>query len=315
MHKKSKISKNFTRSSQCNAANKLANIPIIGWINWVQHRFAKANLYFGHGTDNALDEAVYLVLGTLKVPFDCSPKILQKNLNKTQSQKLLRLVELRIEKKIPVAYLLKEAWFANIPFHVNRHVMIPRSSIAELIEQEFQPWIDKKRIKNILDIGTGSGCIAIACAKKFPQSRVDATDISKAALSVAKINVKKHHLKTRVTLSHANLFPLRRNKYDIIVSNPPYVGKNEFANLPAEYYHEPKTAFDGFGDDGLEIVTKIIMQAKNHLTKHGILIVEVGNSDEALLRKFPNLPFIWPDFANGDSGIFILTAKDLHACT
>jgi ribosomal protein L3 glutamine methyltransferase len=284
------------------------------WLDWTYEKLDASDIYFGHGTANAWDEAVYLICGCFNLSFNATAKDLRKTASNIQVKKLKELVRLRISKKIPVAYLLNEAWFAGLAFYVDERVMIPRSSIAELIEQEFQPWVRRSQVQRILDIGTGSGCIAIACAKKFKYAQVDATDISLDALAVAKINVTKHRLNSRVHLFHNDLFPAKTDKkYDIIVSNPPYVSKIEFANLPMEYYHEPESAFLGFGKGGLDLVTKILTHAKNYLTPNGILVVEVGNSEKALLEKFPDLPFIWPDFTEGEGGIFILTAKDLHA--
>jgi ribosomal protein L3 glutamine methyltransferase len=272
-------------------------------------KFNQANLHFGHGTDNAYDEAVNIALRALNLAFDSAPSILKRQLTKEECLKIEKLINERIKKRIPAAYLLKEAWFAGLQFYVDERVMIPRSSMAELIEQKFHPWIDENQVHNILDLGTGSGCIAITCAIALPKTQVDAIDISANALKVAKINVQKHHLEKRVHLLHGDLFaPIGKQKYDIIVSNPPYVSSEEIRTLPKEYSHEPKLAFYGGKNKGLDLVIKIIQKAKNHLTKNGILVVEVGNNCETLQEKLPQIPFIWPDFEHGEGGIFILSA-------
>lgn len=275
-------------------------------------RFNEARLHFGHGTDNPYDEAINIVLHVLNLPFDVDKSILNKTLTVKERAKIENLVATRIKKRIPAAYLLQEAWFMGLPFYVDERVMIPRSSMAELIEHKFSPWIDENKVRNILDLGTGSGCIAIACAKAFPKAKVDAIDISTDALAVAEINVRKHHLKRRINLLHGDLFaPIDNKKYDIIVSNPPYVSAKEMKTLPKEYSHEPKLAFYGGKNKGLDLVIKIMQEAKKHLTANGILVVEAGNNCEILQKMFPKIPFIWPDFEHGEGGIFVLPFHSL----
>lgn len=277
-------------------------------ISQITSQLNDANLHFGHGTDNAYDEAVNIALRALNLPFNIKPAILNRELTEKELLKIRKLVNTRIKKQIPAAYLLKEAWFAGLKFYVDERVMIPRSSMAELISQNFSPWIDKRKVRNILDLGTGSGCIAIACAIAFPKATIDAVDISEDALEVAKINVEHHDLKSRVNLLHGDLFsPIGNKKYDIIVSNPPYVSHEEMQTLPKEYSHEPKLAFYGGKNNGLDLVIKIIQTTKKHLTTNGILVVEAGNNCEILQEMLPEIPFIWPDFAHGEGGIFILS--------
>jgi ribosomal protein L3 glutamine methyltransferase len=280
-------------------------------LKWTTQQFRAAKIYYGHGTDNAWDEAVALARFVLHFPPDADAAILEKSLTPKQQQAIKKLVQLRIKKRIPVAYLTHEAWFAGLAFYVNQQVLIPRSPLAEIIEQRFQPWSKPKQIRRVLDIGTGSGCIAIACAAHLPWTQVDAVDISKAALQVARRNVREHRLKSRVHLYQSDLFAaLKNKKYDVIISNPPYVGAAEMRGLPKEYQHEPRQALQA-KQNGLEIVLRILNEAGRHLTKKGILIVEVGNSEMALRKKLPHVPFIWLEFARGGGGVFLLTAEDL----
>jgi ribosomal protein L3 glutamine methyltransferase len=275
-------------------------------LNWGAKQFTKAKLYFGHGTDNAWDEAVYLALHVLQLPYDIDRSVLKRELTDLERDAILILFQKRIDQKIPAAYLINEAWFCGLRFYVDERVLIPRSPIAELIQAHFKPWIGTKKTARILDLCTGSGCIAIACAAAFPEAEVDATDIDDGALAVAAINVAKHKMTNRVKLIKSDIFSaLDGNKYDIIVSNPPYVDAAEMASLPAEYQHEPQLALAA-GKDGLVLVDRILHEAKDYLTTSGLLVVEVGASAEALLKKYPNTPFIWPEFANGGDGVFIL---------
>jgi ribosomal protein L3 glutamine methyltransferase len=236
---------------------------------------------------------------------------LQRLLNDDEKTKIIDLVRERIEKRTPAAYLMKEAWFAGLSFYVDERVLIPRSPLAELIIDQFGPWIKHADVQNILDIGTGSGCIAVACAHYFPEAHVDATDISVSALEVAKINIAKHKMEERVQLWQSDVFAsLPKKKYDVIISNPPYATKEEMHDLPQEYYHEPSEALIA-GEDGLQIVDRILQEAAEYLAPHGILVVEVGNSAPALIDKYPKLPFIWLDFTEGEGEVFLLTRQDL----
>lgn len=274
--------------------------------------FTKEKIYFGHGFDCAWDEAVFLVLHALNLPQDIDRSIIDAKITEAEREKVLQLLYLRATKRTPAAYLVKEAWFAGLPFYVDERVLIPRSPIAELIIKQFEPWIDPLKVHNILDIGTGSGCIAIACALAFPDAKVDAVDLSQDALDVAKVNVKKHNVAEQVKLIKSDVFSsLKKQKYDIIVSNPPYVDALDMKALPKEYQHEPKMALAA-GKTGLDIVTKILHEAYDHLNANGILVVEVGNSFPALQEKFPNLPFLWLEFEHGASEAFLLTKDQLE---
>jgi ribosomal protein L3 glutamine methyltransferase len=220
------------------------------------------------------------------------------------------LIIRRIEERIPAAYLTNEAWFAGMPFFVDDRVIIPRSPIAELIEQGFSPWLTHQEANYILDLCTGSGCIAIACATEFPDAEVDAVDISKEALEVAEINVKKHFVASQVQLIQGDLYDKISRKYNLIVSNPPYVSSEEYNTLPSEYHHEPEVALKA-EDSGLAIVKRILQGATQHLLPEGILVVEVGNSQEALIETYPEVPFLWLEFEKGGEGVFLLTAEQL----
>ena len=286
-------------------------LTIRDFLRWTMSRFNEAGLFYGHGTDNASDEAIALILHTLYLPHDINSNMLDARLTSIEREKLYKMIQRRIHERIPLAYLTQEAWFAGLPFYVDERVLVPRSPIAELIENQFQPWIETDSVHHILDICTGSGCIAIASAKYFPEAEVDATDISHEALAVAKINVLKHQLEDQVNLFQGDLFkPLAHKKYDLIVSNPPYVDAEDMANLPDEYKHEPKLGLEA-GLLGLEIVTRILEQAVEYLNPHGILVVEVGNSEQALADIFPDIPFTWLEFQRSDGGVFLLTAEQL----
>lgn len=283
------------------------------YVRWAFSRFNAAKLYYGHGTDNAWDEAVQLILSALHLPPDTIPDLMSSNLTLVERRELCDLILRRINERIPAAYLTREAWFAGLPFYVDQRVIIPRSPIGELIEEGFSPWLDNHDVVKILDLCTGSGCIAIACALDFPESEVFATDISKEALSVAEINVKKYQLENRVNLITADLYPNNDQKYDLIVSNPPYVSEQEYNNLPKEYSHEPPLALKA-NEEGIEMVKRILQGASNYLNTNGILVVEVGNSQHALMEHFPEVPFLWLDFERGGEGVFLLTKEQIDKC-
>lgn len=274
--------------------------------------FENAALYYGHGTDNALDEAAYLAFFALKKIPDYSDESLDINLSEEDISRVNALFLKRIETRQPAAYLTHEAWFAGLPFYVNENVLVPRSPIAELIEEQFQPWVVVDNVHHVLDLCTGSGCIAIACAKAFPNAKVDAADISKDAISVAQINQQKHQLAERLTIIESDLFSnLQGRRYDLIVSNPPYVDAEDMANLPDEYTHEPALGLTA-GDDGLDLVIPMLRDAKHHLNPEGVLIVEVGNSEQALAEKFPDVPFMWLSFEYGGDGVFMLDVNEVN---
>ncbi len=281
------------------------------YIRLATTRFNAANLYYGHGTDNAWDEAIALVLHTLHLPHDVSGVVLDANLLDEEKKQLNELIKQRIEKNIPVPYLTHQAFFSGLPYYVDERVLIPRSPIAELIENQFAPWIAADAVHNILDLCTGSGCIAIACAKNFPDAQVDAVDISTDALAVAKINVLRHGVEDQVQLIESDLFSaVPKKQYDIIVSNPPYVSTQEMFDLPSEYQHEPEMALAA-GTAGLDFALRILREAHKYLQPDGILIVEVGNSEHALAEQFPQIPFTWLEFERGGGGVFMLTAEQL----
>ena len=280
-------------------------------IRWGVSRFNEAGLFYGHGMSSALDEAVYLSLYALNLPHDFPVEYFDSRLTDDEKQRLLNLLEQRIETRQPAAYLTHEAWFMGLKFHVNEHVLVPRSPIAELIQQQFEPWIDAEQVDSVLDLCTGSACIAIACAYAFDWADVDAVDISANALQVAEQNVVEHGLEDRVSLIESDLFSnVPPRQYDIIVSNPPYVDAEDMMNLPDEYLHEPELGLAA-GDDGLDLVIPMLQQARDFLTDQGILIVEVGNSQQALQEQFPQVAFNWLDFEHGGHGVFLLTAQQL----
>lgn len=283
-------------------------------IDFVRYGLTCANaqtLHFGHGTDNALDEMYALVLGVLSLPMDVDPALLQARLTMEEREQVARQLSRRIVDRVPVPYLTNQAYFCGLPFFVDERVLIPRSPIAELIEQHFAPWIQPEEVTRVLDLCTGSGCIAIACCYAFPDAVVDAVDISKAALEVAEINRDRHDVTDQLTLIESDLFaavpPVR---YDIIVSNPPYVGADEMQILPEEYRHEPVMALEA-PNNGLAVVDRILRQAHDYLSDQGILVVEVGNSADALIDAYPDIAFTWLDFERGGDGVFLLTREQL----
>jgi ribosomal protein L3 glutamine methyltransferase len=281
-------------------------------IQWAAKQMEAAHLYFGHGTDNALDEAAFLVLRSLQLPFDITDQILNQPLQDEQRQQVIDVVNERIATRKPAAYLLGECWFAGLRFYINEHVLVPRSPFAELILEQFSPWCRAESVRRILDIGTGSGCMAIASALAFPGATVDAIDISTEALAVAQRNVADYGLQGRVTLIESDLFQkLEGRRYDLIIANPPYVDAEDFAAMPPEYRHEPAIGLRA-GKDGLDIVRRILESAGTYLTETGVLVVEVGNSETALTEQYPQVPFLWLEFARGGEGVFLLTRQELN---
>ena len=280
------------------------------FLRWTTSRFEEARLFFGHGNNDAFNEATQLILHSLKLPVTELPELfLDARLCSAEKQALLHLVKRRIEERVPVPYLTHEAWFAGLPFYVDERVLIPRSPFAELIDSQLAPWLqDADSVERILDMCTGSACIAIALAMTFEGAEVDAVDISDEALSVAQINKNKHLLGDELSLIKSDLWTeLNQScQYDLIISNPPYVGDLEMSSLPAEYHHEPVHALQA-DDNGLALVEQIIIGAATFLSPQGLLFVEVGNSDLAVDERWPETHFLWLDLEQGGHGIFMLT--------
>jgi ribosomal protein L3 glutamine methyltransferase len=274
-------------------------------------RLTRARVFFGHGTANARDEAAVLVLHALGLSPTSGARHYARRVGAQSARRAAVLVTRRIEERIPAAYLTGVSYFAGVRLRVDTRVLVPRSPLAELIERRFAPWIDAARVRRVLDVGTGSGCIAIACARALPRARVDALDISADALAVARANVRRLRLTRRVRLVQSDHFrALRGASYDIIVANPPYVGAAELKGLPAEYRHEPRLGLAA-GRDGLDSVRVILREAARHLRPRGLLIVEVGNTERAVQRAWPRLPFVWLHFERGGGGVFLLTREQL----
>ena len=275
-------------------------------------RFNEAELFFGHGSENAYDEAAYLILHTLHLPLDRLEPFLDAKLTQSELIEVLDIIERRTEQRIPAAYLTNQAWLGELSFYVDERVIVPRSFIAELLREQLAPWIsDAERIHNVLDMCTGSGCLAILAAHAFPNAHVDAVDLSTDALDVAQYNVTDYHLEDSISLIESDLFAkLAGKKYDLIISNPPYVDAPSVAALPQEYKYEPQLAL-GSGDDGLNATRIILEHANEHLTDNGILVVEIGHNRDALEAAFPDLPFTWLDVSAGDEFVFMLHRNDL----
>ncbi|MCG8313552.1 MAG: 50S ribosomal protein L3 N(5)-glutamine methyltransferase [Pseudomonadales bacterium] len=280
------------------------------FIRWTVSRFNEAEIYFGHGTDDPWDEAVGLILYALHLPWDVDPRVMDTRLTQEEKEQVAYLIKQRVEKHTPSAYLTQSAWFAGLEFFVDERVLIPRSPIGELIGNGFEPWIKENQVHRVLDLCTGSGCIGIATAVAFPWAKVECVDVSSDALDVAQINVERIGVLDRVRLIESDLFENVSDRYDLIVTNPPYVGAEEMAQLPQEYHQEPELALAS-GVEGLDCVEVILAEARQYLTDQGILICEVGNSQQALEERYPNVPFLWLEFENGGHGVFMLTAQQL----
>ena len=298
------------------ALHRFANISELltlrDWLRYAVSTFTEADLTFGHGSENAYDEAAYLLLHTLHLPLDTLEPFLDAKLTAQEKVTLLDILQRRVEQKIPAAYLTHEAWLGEFKFYVDERVIVPRSFIAELLRERLFPWVaDADNTTAVLDLCTGSGCLAILAALAFPNARVDAVDLSPEALEVAKRNVIDYQLHNQISLIQSDLFAqLGGRQYDIIISNPPYVDAESVAALPAEYLHEPKLAL-GSGNDGLDATREILKQAASHLTPHGILIVEIGHNRDVLEAAYPDLPFTWLDVSAGDQFVFLLHRNDL----
>ncbi len=275
-------------------------------------RFTREKLFFGHGSENAFDEAAYLILHTLSLPIDRLEPFLDARLLPEEIASVMDIIERRVTDRIPAAYLTGEAWLQGYSFHVERGVIIPRSFLAELIVEQFSPWVpDPDGITDILELCTGSGCLAIMLADQFPNATIDAVELSPAALGVAQTNINRYGMKGRIQLHHADLYDgIPDKRYQLIVTNPPYVNQSSMENLPPEYLHEPQMALAG-GFDGMDIVRRIVRTAGERLTDDGLLIVEIGNEAEHAIAAFPELELTWLSTSGGDDRVFLLTAEQL----
>lgn len=287
-------------------------VTVADHLRWITTRFAAEDLCYGHGTDNAWDESLALVCGYLGLPWDKLEYVLGARLLEAEREALHQLTDQRIEQRVPVPYLVGEAWFAGYRFSIARGVVIPRSPVAELIRDEFMPWLTRPPGR-VLDLCSGAGCIGIACARQFGEALVTLAELDPAAVQLASENVRLHGLEDRVRVVESDLFAaIDDTPFDLIVANPPYVDAEDLASMPPEYHHEPVAGLSG-GRDGLDLVRRILAEAGARLATDGLLVVEVGNSSAALLRAFPNLPFAWPDFEYGGHGVFVVDRRGLEA--
>lgn len=282
------------------------------YIRWGASLFVENQIFLGHGLATPLHESAAIVLHTLYQPHNLDESYFNAVLTIAERKNILLMLKRRVSERKPAAYLTHEAIFAGLTFYVDERVLVPRSPIAELVEQHFEPWVDQQQVFKILDLCTGSACIAIACAYAFPEAQIDAIELSDNALEVAEINIDKHQVSEQVRVIKSDLFnQIPQTKYDVIVSNPPYVAIEEWKKLPSEYHNEPEMGFTG-GVTGLDLVLRILADAKNFLTQQGILIIEVGSSSETLQQLFPGLPFFWLEFEHGGDGVFLLTAEQVN---
>ncbi len=282
-------------------------------LRWTVSRFNAAGLFYGHGTDNAWDEAVQLVLPTLYLPLDIPSEVRFSRLTSSERLRVVERVIRRINDRTPVSYMTNKAYFCGLEFFVDERVLVPRSPIAELIETQFEPFLQQAPTR-IMDLCTGSGCIGIACAHAFPDAEVDLVDISIDALAVAEQNIHDHGLEQQVIPLRSDLLrDVPKDKYDLIVTNPPYVDQEDMDNLPEEFRHEPELGLAA-GTDGLKLVRRILANAPDYLKDDGILICEVGNSMVHMEQQYPNIPFTWIEFANGGHGVFMMTRQQLLDC-
>ncbi|SEF76800.1 50S ribosomal protein L3 N(5)-glutamine methyltransferase [Marinobacterium lutimaris] len=283
------------------------------YIRFSLSAFHEYGVFFGHGTDNAWDEAVQLVLNAVHLPWDTRPDVLDARLTRSERRRVLEYLRQRVQERKPLPYITGEAWFMGLPFNVDERVLIPRSPIGELIENSFEPWLRPGPVERVLDLCTGSGCIGIATAFAFPEAEVDLVDISADALEVAEKNIARHQLQDRVFAVESDLFDgiAAGTRYDLIVSNPPYVDEADLSSMPSEFQHEPDLAL-GSGPDGLDITRRILRQAADFLTDDGLLIIEVGNSEVHLMEQYPELPLMWVELESGGNGVFTITAPELR---
>ena len=291
------------------AISELATIR--DFLLWSVSLFNEHQLVLGHGFDDPWDEAVALVLHALHLPWDTDVRIQDARVLPAERKVICSLLARRVLERVPSAYLTGVGWFAGIPFQVDQRVLIPRSPIGELIEKQFAPWIDPAAVESILDLCTGSGCIGIACAQYFPDALVDCADLSEDALDVAERNVLDLGFEQQVNVIYSDLFEaLDGRTYDIIVSNPPYVDKQDMDALADEFHHEPRMGLEA-GNDGLDIVRKMLPELSRHLNPGGIAVIEVGNSWEALEDAYPQVGFTWLEFERGGMGVFLLTKEQI----
>ena len=285
------------------------------YVRWATSTMVERGVYFGHGSDNPWDEALFLVQAALHWPQPLDAQVLDSRLLMVERKRIVDWVLLRVEQRLPLPYITGRAWFAGLAFISDRRAIIPRSPIAELIEQKFEPWYSGEPITAVLDLCAGGGCIGIACAVTMPEARVDLIDLSAGALALAADNIKLHGVQERVTAIESDLFAAlatQSKRYNIIVSNPPYVDAADLASMPAEYRHEPALAL-GSGDDGLELARRILSEAGDYLTDDGLLVLEVGNSAVALQQQYADIPFTWIDFERGGEGVLVFSAAELAA--
>lgn len=287
-------------------------ITLRDWLRWAVSCFEEAGLFYGHGTDNAWDEAAWLILATLHLPRERLDPFLDARLTRTERSNLLNILQQRVARRLPAAYLTHEAWLGPFRFYVDERVIVPRSYFAELLEDGFAPWIEEpEAVNRVLDLCTGSGCLAIVMAHVFANAQVDAIDLSPDALDVARRNIDDYRLGDRVNTVESDLFAgVQGQRYDLIISNPPYVTAEAMATLPAEYRHEPSMALAA-GDDGLDVVRRILSTARQHLTPNGVLAIEIGHNRDLVDAAFPNLPILWLDTETAEATVFLLQRDDL----
>ncbi|MCB4812192.1 50S ribosomal protein L3 N(5)-glutamine methyltransferase [Methylovorus menthalis] len=287
-------------------------ITIRDWLRFAVSRFEEAGIFFGHGTDNAYDEAVWLIMSALRLPHDTLNNFLDSRLLESERKHLAHLLERRVEQRVPTAYLVREAWLKGFKFYVDERVIVPRSFIAELLEDGLSPWIDyPEMVESAADICTGSGCLGVLLAHAFPDAEVDVVDISTDALAVANINIANYGLQDQVKAIQSDMFSALQGKtYDLIISNPPYVDAPSMAQLPEEYRNEPQIAL-GSGTDGLEHTHTLLREAASHLNEGGLLIVEIGHNRDALHAAYPDLPFTWLEVESGNEFVFLLGKEQL----